>query len=79
MPTKKQKKEQIKFQKELGERIRKARKSLGFTQEQFAKKSRIHRVNIAQLETGKKSLPLFAFKKLCNILKTDLSKLLKGL
>lgn len=72
-------KEQIKFQQELGERIRNARRLLGLTQEQFAKKSSIHRVNIAQLETGKKSLPLFALKKLCHKLEINLSKLLKGL
>ena len=79
MLSKKEKKARLEFQQKLGMSIHNRRKALGLTQEQLSQKSGIHRVNLAQLEIGKKSLPLFPLKKLCDILKISLSKLTKGL
>ena len=78
MPTKKEKNERIKFQRALGAHIRKVRQSLSLTQEQLAKKSRIYRVNITQIESGIMNPSSFVLKKLSDGMKISLSKLLKG-
>jgi len=79
MPTKKEEKNLIKLQREFGARIRKTRQSLNLTQEQLAKLSHMHRVNIAQIESGEKNATIAVLKRLCDGMKVSLSKLFKGL
>lgn len=79
MSTRKAKKNLITLQQELGARIRKARQSLNLTQEQLAKRSHVHRVNITQIESGEKNATIAVLKRLCDGMKISLSKLFKGL
>lgn len=78
MPTKRERNERIKFQQAFGLHFRKVRQSLGFTQEQVAQRSRMHRVNITQIEAGKINPTGFVLKRLSQGMKISLSKLFKG-
>ena len=71
--------EPTKSLKILGERIRRARKKIGWSQEELAFKTEIDRSYMGGIERGQYNL---SFSKLCTIsrvLKKDLGSLLRGL
>ena len=79
MPSIKEKRERLEFQKRLGNHIAEVRKLLGYTQSEIAKGARIHQANIARIESGMKNPSAFVLKKVCVGMKISLSRLLKGL
>ncbi len=63
----------------LGERIRRARKKVGWSQEELAYRTEIDRSYMGGIERGEYNL---SFSKLCviaKVLKKDLGSLLRGL
>jgi transcriptional regulator with XRE-family HTH domain len=52
----------------VGERIKKARKAKGFTQDEFAERSGLNRVHLYRLETGKQSMTLRTLKVIADTL-----------
>lgn len=53
---------------QLGKEIRRARKDLGFSQEDLAKKSGLHRTYIGSVERGEKNITIKNIFKICNAL-----------
>ncbi|WP_445147666.1 helix-turn-helix domain-containing protein [Baekduia sp. Peel2402] len=66
-------------QVEMGRRIRRARKALGWTQEELGDASGIDQTRISVFERGRKSMHLRTFLKLANALDVDPSELVRGL
>ena len=52
----------------VGERIKKARKAKGFTQDEFAERTGLNRVHLYRLETGKQSMTLRTLKVIADAL-----------
>jgi transcriptional regulator with XRE-family HTH domain len=52
----------------VGERIKKARKAKGFTQDEFAERSGLNRVHLYRLESGKQSMTLRTLKLIADTL-----------
>jgi transcriptional regulator with XRE-family HTH domain len=66
-------------QVELGDRIRAQRMNLGWSQDDLALESGIHRTYIASLETGRRNPSLEVLARLAVALDVDLGVLLQGL
>jgi len=60
---------------ELGKKIQKLRKSLGYSQEKFAEMVRISRTHIGHIEQGRKSPSLKLLEKISRALKVKISDL----
>ena len=61
--------EEERFWIETGQRMRKARKSRGFTQEHVAKKVGMSTAAWCWFEQGKGSISLYKFRKACKVLR----------
>lgn len=61
----------------LGEEIRKARVSAGFSQEALADKAGLHRTYISLLERNKKSPTIDTLFRICKALDVSASSLIK--
>lgn len=64
---------------ELGERIRLARKTLGWTQEDLADRARIDRSYVGGVERGERNLTFEMLCLICIALGCDVAKLTKGI
>ena len=53
------------LQKRIGEAIRRRREALGFSQEAFADRIRMHRAYYGALERGEKNLQLSTLERVC--------------
>lgn len=65
--------------KRLGERIREARKSLGWTQEALADYAGIDRSYIGGVERGERNLTFNVLCEICRALGCDLAALTQGI
>jgi transcriptional regulator with XRE-family HTH domain len=65
--------------KELGRRIRQRRKSLGWSQEQFALEAEIDRSYVGSVERGQRNLTFTVLCRLCAALQCDVASLTFGL
>ncbi len=63
------------FRKEFGLRVRKHRKSLGFSQEELAERSGLHRNYISDVERGRRNLSLDALLRLAKGLGINIREL----
>lgn len=61
--------------KKVGQRIKKARKELGLTQEKLAEKLNMHYTTISRIETGSSNPPVQTINKIAKTLKIPLSEL----
>lgn len=66
-------------QVEMGRRMRRARKALGWTQEDLGDATGINQTQISRFELGRKSMHLRTFLKLANALNVDPGDLVRGL
>lgn len=69
----------IEFRKKLGARVRKLRKSRGWSQEAFAHETGMARSFTSALELGKKDVRLSTIFKLCNIFGLTIRQLFRNL
>lgn len=65
--------------RELGERIRKHRIARGWSQEDLAERSNLHRNYIGGVERGERNLSFLNILKIAKALDLDASELLKNL
>lgn len=65
--------------KTFGARVRLRRRELGFSQEELAGISGLHRTYIGSLERGERNISLANIVRLANALELDPSELVKGL
>lgn len=63
----------------LGQRIRDARKALGWTQEELADRAEIDRSYIGGVERGERNLTFAMLCQICSALRCDVAKLTKGI
>ena len=63
----------------LGEAIRHVRESLGYSQEDLADKSGLHRTYIGGVERGERNVGYINLQKISKALDIDISSLLRGL
>jgi len=61
--------------KKLGQKLKKARKNSGITQEQLAEKVGMHYTSISRIETGDANPPVQTINKIAKALKIPLSDL----
>jgi transcriptional regulator with XRE-family HTH domain len=67
------------IQRKLGDRIRKLRSRRGWSQEQFAAVSGLHRTYIGAVERGEKNLTLSTLHTLAKTLDTSIAQLFRGI
>jgi transcriptional regulator with XRE-family HTH domain len=67
------------IQRQLGDRIRKLRRKKGWSQEEFAAISGMHRTYIGAVERGEKNLTISTIYTLANTLKTTIARLFSGI
>jgi len=67
------------IQRKLGERIRKLRSRKGWSQEEFAAVSGLHRTYIGAVERGEKNLTLSTVHILAKTLNTSIAQLFRGI
>ncbi len=67
------------IQRKLGDRIRRLRSRKGWSQEQFAAVSGVHRTYIGAVERGEKNLTLSTLHTLANTLDTSIAQLFRGI
>lgn len=67
------------IQRRLGDRIRKLRVKKGWTQEEFAEISGLHRTYIGAVERGEKNLTLTTLCTMSKTLDTTIANLLRGI
>jgi len=65
----------IKTRIKLGKRLQRLRKTVGFTQEEFAEKLGISRTHIGHVEQGRKSPSLKLIEKMAKTLKVKVKDL----
>jgi transcriptional regulator with XRE-family HTH domain len=65
------------IQRELGDRIRKLRKMKGWSQEEFAAISGLHRTYVGAVERGEKNLTLSTIHTLAKTLDTTIVQLFR--
>lgn len=61
--------------KDVGQRIRKRRQELGYTQELTAEKADLHPTYIGQIERGEKNITIESLEKICAALEYPMSEL----
>lgn len=64
------------IQVKLGEKIKKIRKEKGFSQEQLATKSKLHRTYISDIERGDRNISIRNIEKIAKALGVAISDLL---
>jgi len=62
--------------KQFGERVRSLRKSKGWSQEELAKKSGLHRTYIGSIERSERNVSLMNIERIAKALNTEARKLL---
>jgi transcriptional regulator with XRE-family HTH domain len=67
------------IQRELGVRIRKLRARRGWSQEEFAAISGLHRTYIGAVERGEKNLTISTVHTLAKTLETTIAQLFRGI
>ena len=67
------------IQRRLGDRIRKLRSRKGWSQEEFAAVSGVHRTYIGAVERGEKNLTLSTMHTLAKTLDTSSAQLFRGI
>ncbi|HWW16053.1 MAG TPA: helix-turn-helix transcriptional regulator [Candidatus Dormibacteraeota bacterium] len=67
------------IQRQLGERIRKMRTRKGWSQEEFAAISGLHRTYIGAVERGEKNLTISTLHTLAKTLDTTIAQLFRGI
>ena len=67
------------IQRELGIRIRKLRARKGWSQEEFAGVSGLHRTYIGAVERGEKNLTISTLHTLAKTLDTTIDRLFRGI
>jgi transcriptional regulator with XRE-family HTH domain len=67
------------IRKKLGDRIRKLRSRKGWSQEEFAAVSGVHRTYIGAVERGEKNLTLSTMHTLAKTLNTSIAQLFQGI
>jgi len=65
--------------KTLGERLRAARKALGWTQEEFADAAGIDRSYAGGIERGERNITFSILCQLCRALHCDVAQITKGI
>ena len=63
------------FNKQIGKRIKKARKERGITQQELAEKVNMHDTTISRIETGFSNPSILTINKIAKALKIPLSDL----
>ena len=61
----------------FGQRVQKARKKMGLSQEQLAEKAGLHRTYIGMIERAEKNLTLCNIEKIANALEVSIPDLFK--
>jgi transcriptional regulator with XRE-family HTH domain len=67
------------IQRQLGDRIRKLRQKKGWSQEEFAAISGLHRTYIGAVERGEKNLTISTLHTLAKTLNTTVTQLFRGI
>jgi transcriptional regulator with XRE-family HTH domain len=67
----------VNVKKLLGSNVRKARKTLGWTQEQLAYRSRLNSQYISRFELGQENVKVETLQKIAKVLKTEIGNLFK--
>jgi transcriptional regulator with XRE-family HTH domain len=67
------------IQRKLGERIRKLRSLKGWSQEEFADVSGLHRTYIGAVERGEKNLTISTLCTIAKTLDTSIAQLFRGI
>ena len=67
------------IQRKLGDRTRKLRSLKGWSQEEFAAVSGLHRTYIGAVERGEKNLTVSTLCTLANTLDTSIAQLFRGI
>lgn len=67
------------IQRELGERIRRLRMRKGWSQEEFAAISGLHRTYVGAVERGEKNLTLSTIHTLARTLEATIAQLFRGI
>ncbi|MGO9517237.1 MAG: helix-turn-helix domain-containing protein [Candidatus Korobacteraceae bacterium] len=67
------------IQRKLGDRIRRLRSRKGWSQEQFAAVSGVHRTYIGAVERGEKNLMISTLHTLAKTLDTSIAQLFRGI
>jgi transcriptional regulator with XRE-family HTH domain len=67
------------IQRQLGDRIRKLRRKKGWSQEEFAGISGLHRTYIGAVERGEKNLTISTIHTLAKTLDTTIAQLFRGI
>ncbi|MGB8783934.1 MAG: helix-turn-helix transcriptional regulator [Terriglobales bacterium] len=67
------------IQRKLGDRIRRLRSRKGWSQEQFAAVSGLHRTYIGAVERGEKNLTISTIHTLAKTLDTSIAQLFRGI
>lgn len=64
---------------QFGDRVRKARRDRGFSQEVLAERSGLHRTYIGTVERGERNPALINLIRIADALEVDVSSLMRGL
>ena len=67
------------IQRKLGDRIRRLRSRKGWSQEEFAAVSGLHRTYIGAVERGEKNLTISTLHTLAKTLDTSIAQLFRGI
>ncbi len=67
------------IQRKLGDRIRRLRSRKGWSQEQFAAISGLHRTYVGAVERGEKNLTISSLHTLAKALDTSIAQLFRGI
>lgn len=68
----------IKINKIIGANIKYQRNEIGLTQDQLAKRLKLSRPSVVQIENGRQGLPVHSLITVSNVLEVTVSRLLKG-
>ncbi len=60
----------------FGQRVQKARKKMGLSQEQLAEKAGLHRTYIGMIERAEKNITLCSIERIANALEVSIQDLL---
>jgi HTH-type transcriptional regulator / antitoxin HipB len=67
----------VDVKKRLGGNVRKARKTLGWTQEQLAYRAHLNSQYISRFELGKENVKVETLQKIAKVLRTEIGDLFK--
>jgi transcriptional regulator with XRE-family HTH domain len=70
---------ETKYLRCLGQRVRQLRKKEGWSQEEFAHRSGLHRTYISSVEQGQRNVAALNLRRMAKALGVSLSDLLRGI